>query len=469
MAAGSGPPACASAPLAQERDAEQERPEGDREEDGADHVHPRRRARRVPAGGGRPADGQRRQPDGHVDVEDVPPGGRQEVRDRLVEQAQPGEGRRRLDRVEDRRPEKRPGGHPQERQRADHAERTGAIVALEEVGCGRRGHRDQRAAPQRLDGPGGDQLVERLGHPGQQRAQGEEDEGAEEEAPRTPGVRQATREGHRPDVDEEVGVDDPAGVAELGPAAQVGDDRRERDRGDHQLEPGQEDAGSQDGEQHERDPAVHARSVGPRRCRLRPAAGPAACRRCILSSMGSEAGLEIERKYLLAGAPAASDLAALGARSTSGSSRPTCARRTSGCAASGGPIAGGPSATCSRASATWPASCARSSRTDLTADEYARLLADADPARRVIRKTRHVFSSGRWTLELDVFDEPPGLVLLEVELDDAADVPELPPGDRGPGRARGEHGVGLHEPRAGAASARRAGLTGERPARPSPR
>ncbi len=65
--------------------------------------------------------------------------------------------------------------------------------------------------------------------------------------------------------------------------------------------------------------------------------------------------------------------------------------------------------------------------TDLTADEYARLLADADPARRVIRKTRHVFPSGRWTLELDVFDEPPGLVLLEVELDDAADVPELPP------------------------------------------
>ena len=65
--------------------------------------------------------------------------------------------------------------------------------------------------------------------------------------------------------------------------------------------------------------------------------------------------------------------------------------------------------------------------TDVTADEYDRLLADADPARRVIRKTRHVFASGRWTLELDVFDEPPDLVLLEVELDDAADVPELPP------------------------------------------
>lgn len=45
----------------------------------------------------------------------------------------------------------------------------------------------------------------------------------------------------------------------------------------------------------------------------------------------------------------------------------------------------------------------------------------------MIRKTRHVFTHGRWTLELDVFGEPPGLVLLEVELDDADDVPELPP------------------------------------------
>ena len=30
-------------------------------------------------------------------------------------------------------------------------------------------------------------------------------------------------------------------------------------------------------------------------------------------------------------------------------------------------------------------------------------------------------------LELDVFSEPPGLVLLEVELHDATEVPELPP------------------------------------------
>lgn len=63
---------------------------------------------------------------------------------------------------------------------------------------------------------------------------------------------------------------------------------------------------------------------------------------------------------------------------------------------------------------------------DLSVEEYGRLVAEADPARRVIRKVRHVISHGRWTLELDVFSEPPGLVLLEVELDHPADVPELP-------------------------------------------
>lgn len=142
--------------------------------------------------------------------------------------------------------------------------------------------------------------------------------------------------------------------------------------------------------------------------------------------MGNNTGLEIERKYLLAGAPAASDLAALGAHEIrleqaylhteddwvrrvrrterAGIVRHVFTRKRD--------VAG---------------IVREELETDLTADEYARLLADADPARRVIRKTRHVFVGGRWTFELDVFDEPPGLVLLEVELDDAADVPDLPP------------------------------------------
>jgi CYTH domain-containing protein len=142
--------------------------------------------------------------------------------------------------------------------------------------------------------------------------------------------------------------------------------------------------------------------------------------------VGNDTGLEIERKYLLAGAPAASDLAALGARQV----RIEQAYL--------------------RVEDDWVRRVRRSDRggtvrhvftrkrdvagivreeleSDLTAEEYARLMAEADPARRVIRKTRHVFTSGRWTLELDVFEEPPGLVLLEVELDDAADTPEMPP------------------------------------------
>ena len=142
--------------------------------------------------------------------------------------------------------------------------------------------------------------------------------------------------------------------------------------------------------------------------------------------MGGGSGLEIERKYLLAGVPAEADLAALGARpvrieqvylrteddwvlrvrriDAQGAVRHVLTRKRE--------LSG---------------IVRQELETDLTAEEYGRLLADADPARRVIRKTRHVIPYGSWTLELDVFSEPPGLVLLEVELDDATEVPELPP------------------------------------------
>ena len=55
-------------------------------------------------------------------------------------------------------------------------------------------------------------------------------------------------------------------------AAEVGQDRRQRHRRDHQLEPGQEDTDPDDGEQHVRRAAVHAPSVGGRR-RSRPGTG----------------------------------------------------------------------------------------------------------------------------------------------------------------------------------------------------
>ena len=44
---------------------------------------------------------------------------------------------------------------------------------------------------------------------------------------------------------------------------EVGEDRRQGDRRDHQLEPGQEHADPDDGEQHERRTAVHRRECRP--------------------------------------------------------------------------------------------------------------------------------------------------------------------------------------------------------------
>ncbi len=57
---------------------------------------------------------------------------------------------------------------------------------------------------------------------------------------------------------------------------------------------------------------------------------------------------------------------------------------------------------------------------------WTQALHRADPARRPIRKTRHVVAHGGQTLEIDVFEDPPGLVVLEVELQDEAEVVDLP-------------------------------------------
>lgn len=60
-------------------------------------------------------------------------------------------------------------------------------------------------------------------------------------------------------------------------------------------------------------------------------------------------------------------------------------------------------------------------------DRYGSLLLEADPRRRPIRKVRHVVPHGRQVLEIDVFEVPPGLVLLEVELlhdDEVVDLPD---------------------------------------------
>jgi len=61
-------------------------------------------------------------------------------------------------------------------------------------------------------------------------------------------------------------------------------------------------------------------------------------------------------------------------------------------------------------------------------DEAAWLagLERADPDRRPIRKVRHVVPHGDQQLEIDVFDEPAGLVVVEVELRHEDEPVELP-------------------------------------------
>ena len=137
-------------------------------------------------------------------------------------------------------------------------------------------------------------------------------------------------------------------------------------------------------------------------------------------------GLEIERKYLLDGAPSEAELEALGARateleqiyllSTDGWVRRV--RRT---------LTGGVARHLLTRKRDRSGIVREEIEVDVSPEEYARLAAEADPTRRVIRKVRHLIPYGRWTLELDVFSDPPGLVLLEVELEAAEEVPELPP------------------------------------------
>jgi CYTH domain-containing protein len=136
-------------------------------------------------------------------------------------------------------------------------------------------------------------------------------------------------------------------------------------------------------------------------------------------------GLEIERKYLLHGPPSEAVLAALGARPTR--IEQVYLRSTDGWVrrVRRAEIAGRVRYVLTR-KRDLEGIVREEVEADLTAEEYGRLVTEADPTRRVIRKTRHVIDHGRWTLELDIFTEPPGLVLLEVELERAEDVPELP-------------------------------------------
>jgi CYTH domain-containing protein len=63
----------------------------------------------------------------------------------------------------------------------------------------------------------------------------------------------------------------------------------------------------------------------------------------------------------------------------------------------------------------------------ITEAEWAAALAHAEPDGRPVHKIRHVVAHGHQTLEIDVFEEPPGLIVLEVELaseDERVDLPD---------------------------------------------
>lgn len=142
---------------------------------------------------------------------------------------------------------------------------------------------------------------------------------------------------------------------------------------------------------------------------------------------GDSTPLEIERKYLLAEAPSAELLARFGARPRQLEQvylRPT---------------AGAPNRRIRRTTIgdrtryhytekrTISGIVREEREGEIDARTWETLLAEADPERHPVRKTRWVFPYAGHELELDVFEDPPGIVLLEVELSRADEPVELPP------------------------------------------
>lgn len=160
--------------------------------------------------------------------------------------------------------------------------------------------------------------------------------------------------------------------------------------------------------------------------------GPAPSRRRGYDDGVSPRGIEIERKFRLRAAPPEPALAAHGAS----------ARRIEQVYLLLGPVGGTDAADAERVRRTELAdgsvSYRRTAKRRVGAfafderedaiDEaaWAAALARADPARRPIRKVRHVVAHGAQTLEIDVFEDPAGLVVVEVELaseDEPVDLP----------------------------------------------
>ncbi len=135
----------------------------------------------------------------------------------------------------------------------------------------------------------------------------------------------------------------------------------------------------------------------------------------VLPAGGAVSGVEIERKYRLREAPSPDILAAHGARALRLEqiylSAPPSGRRIRRIEHADGTV----EHRLTRKERL-RAFAFHEEEQAIDAAHYERLRREADPARRPVRKTRYVVPYESRALEIDVFDEPAGLVVLEVEL-----------------------------------------------------
>jgi hypothetical protein len=180
-----------------------------------------------------------------------------------------------MDGRQDGGPHERTGGHAQEGQGPDEPERTIAPVTLEEQGSRGRGDRHEHPAAGRLDEPCRHQGLERGRGAGECRSHGERAECQYERPAYAPAVDESAGEGHNHDVDHQVAADDPRCGPEHPPVRRteqllgdVGDDRRQGNGRDHELEAGQEHADTHDREGDVRVSTAHRPSVSTSRAGL---------------------------------------------------------------------------------------------------------------------------------------------------------------------------------------------------------
>ena len=143
--------------------------------------------------------------------------------------------------------------------------------------------------------------------------------------------------------------------------------------------------------------------------------------------MGNANGLEIERKWLLASAPSSEWLRAHGA---------VAKRIEQVYLRSDGEPGGRRVRRTETDAGVEHVETRKRARSGFTREEversigpaeYAAALVDAEPSRQPVRKTRWVFPYAGHRLELDVFEIPAGVVLLEIELTSEDEAVELPP------------------------------------------